>query len=190
MSGTFYLHEDDWGMITLLPAENRAQAAETAQEAEAFGAAHFDGTSWSAVYVLPEPEHPISERHIPFDELHRLVGDGLVPAPAVMSGYGLQRDECERCYAFGTAYKGGGALYGYQADGTVMDLHVICPDPDNAAAVALFTERLRELGQRYDLILVDWWQDRIVELRDAAAVAAYLRDAPAIDADEAEEADQ
>ena len=101
MSGTFSLHEDDWGMITLLPAENRARTAATAQEAEAFGAAHFDGTSWSAVYVLPEPEHPISERHIPFDELAALVGEGLVPAAAVLSGYSSQREECERCYAFG-----------------------------------------------------------------------------------------
>ena len=56
-----------------------------------------------------------------------------------------------------------------------MDLHVISPRSDNAAAVAFFSDLLLELGQRYDLILVDWWQDRIVELRDPAAVAAYLQ---------------
>jgi hypothetical protein len=189
MSRTFSLHEDDWGMITLLPAENQGQAEATAQEAAAFGAAHFDGTSWSDVYVLPEPEHPISERRIPFDALHTLVAEGLVPAEAVLSGYTSQWEECPRCYAFGAGYGGSGALYGYQAGGIVMDLHVIPPHSDNAAAVAFFTERLLELGQRYNLILVDWWQDRIVALRDPAAVAAYLRDAPAIDADEAEEAE-
>jgi hypothetical protein len=188
MSDTFYLHEDEWGMITLLPAENRKQAAATAQEAEAFGAAHFDGTGWTDMYVLPEPEHRISERHIPFDELQALVEKGLVPAQAVLSGYSSYQEECERCYAFGRAYEGGGAFYGYHDGGTVMDLHVVCPDSDNAAAVAFFTERLLDLGQRYDLILVDWWQDRIVELRDPAAVAAYLRDASDTDADTAEEA--
>ncbi len=188
MSDTFSLHEDDWGMITLLPAENRARTEATAQEAAAFGAAHFDGTSWSAVYVLPEPDHPISGRQIPFDELTALVGVGLVPAQAVLSGYTSQWDECERCYAFGRAYGGKGALYGYQAEGIVMDLHVISPNGDDAA-VAGFTDLLRALGQRYDLILVDWWQDRMVELRDPAAVAAYLQSDPDTDADEAEEAE-
>jgi hypothetical protein len=190
MSDTFYLHEDEWGMITLLPAENRARTEATAQEAEAFSAAHFDGTSWDEIYMLPEPDHPISERQIPFDALAALAGEGLVPAAAVLSGYSSQREECERCYAFGAAYGGGGALYGYQADGIVMDLHVISPRSTNAAAVTFFGDLLRTLGQQYDLILVDWWQDRIVALRDPAAVAAYLQSEPDTEADEAEEAEQ
>lgn len=83
----FYLHEDDWGMVNLMPRENLERAREVAQEAEEFGREHFDGVGWTDIYVVPEEKHPIEERRIPLDELRELVGDVLIEAEKVQSGY-------------------------------------------------------------------------------------------------------
>ena len=48
---------------------------------------------------------------------------------------------------------------------------------------AFLTGALHTLGARYDLILVDWWNDRIIDLRDRDAIGRYLRD------DEADESE-
>jgi hypothetical protein len=54
-------------------------------------------------------------------------------------------------------------------------LEVIRPDWEDEGAVGTFGEMLGELGERYGLMLADWWWDMVVDLRDEEAVGRYLK---------------
>ena len=75
--GRFYLHEDEWAMIDLLPRENFADLLRTAEEAKTFGEEHFDGFGWTAMYVIPKPTHPLVEKGLPLHELKMLLGEDV-----------------------------------------------------------------------------------------------------------------
>src|SRR5687767_10189398 len=116
----FYLHEDDWGMVALVPAENREQCERLCGEARAFAEAHFAGNvaigenqvpTYSAMFFVPAPEHPISTRAISLAELERLLGERFPRAREVQSGYSTYREKLPNCFAFGDPAAG---VYGIQ----------------------------------------------------------------------------
>jgi len=173
----FYLHEDDWGMISVMPAENLMWARRVAGEAAAFGEAHRapDGAGWTEMYVIPEEEHSISEKGIRLDDLRELIGGRLVEADGVTSGYSSQVEMIKNGFAFGESNGDVGAFYGNVEDGLIVRLEVIRPDWEDEGAVGMFGEMLGELGERYGLMLADWWWDMVVDLRDGEAIGRYLR---------------
>ena len=175
--GVFYLHEDEWGMVAVLPAENSARALEIAQETDEFGQEHFDGSSWSEVYVIPAEEYRLADRDIPIAELAALLGDRLQPAGKVQSGYSSYVEELPGSFAFGEAATGQGAFYGDAKAGLITTLYVILPDGSVPKNVSLFAEVLSTLGEKYDLILADWWRHHVLDLRDRDAVTRHLRGA-------------
>lgn len=173
----FYLHEDEWGMIAVMPAENMARAGEVAQEAAEFGEAHRaeGGVGWTDMYVIPEEEHPIAEKGIRLEELRGLIEGRLAEADKVESGYSSYREAVERAFAFGEADGDVGAFYGNVGEGVILGLYLLRPDEENEEAVGVVEEMLRALGERYGLMLADWWQDVAVDLTDREAVGRYLR---------------
>lgn len=172
----FYLHEDDWGMIAVMPVENLKRAGEVAQEAEEFGEAHRapDGVGWTDVYVVPE-EFPISARGIRLEELREVIGGGLVEAEGVQSGYSSYVEVIKNAFAFREGDGKPGALYGNVKDGLVTGLYVLRPDWEEEGSVAWFERVLGELGERWGLMVADWWWDMTVDLRDGEAVGKWLR---------------
>jgi hypothetical protein len=170
----FYLHEDEWGMVQILPSENFTRTVEIAQEANNFGQEHFDGFGWTDMYVIPEEKHPISIRKIPFVELSNLVGNVLSPADIVQSGYSSYRETLKNCFAFGESNSEAGLFYGSQKDGIVVALNFFPCEPGNSGMVAVLTDILVTLGEKYDLILADWWIDAVVRLQSREAVSSYF----------------
>ncbi|MEO5952183.1 MAG: hypothetical protein ABIQ44_06885 [Chloroflexia bacterium] len=174
----FYLHEDDWGMITVMPAENLRWARRTMGEASAFGEAHKaeDGVGWTDMYVIPAEEHSISEKGISLEALRKCVAGRLVEADEVSSGYSSYVEEVKNGFAFGESGLDKGAFYGnVDENGMVVRLEVVRPDWEDEEAVVVFGEMLEELGKRYELMLADWWWDVVVDLRDDEAIGRYLR---------------
>jgi hypothetical protein len=174
-SEVFYMHEDEWGMVAVLPAENSARAVEIAQEAEEFGQEHFDGSSWSEVYVIPAEEYRLADRRIPLAELAELIGGRLPAASKVQSGYSSYVEDLPASFAFGEAYSGSGAFYGDGKDGLITTLYVIPPGSGDPARAALFAQVLSQLGDKYDLILADWWHHHVLDLRDEYAVMRHMQ---------------
>jgi hypothetical protein len=173
----FYLHEDEWGMITIIPAENLVRSKEIAQEAEEFGKAHFDGFGWTDMYVIPEEKYPLSTRQIPFYELYDLLSELLVPADIVQTGYSSYRESLKYGFAFGEPDGELGAFYREQKDDLVITLHCIPCGTQDVEKVEAFTKILTTHGTRYNLILADWWRKRIINLQDRYEVTHYLQGA-------------
>ncbi len=175
MSGTFYLHEDEWGMVELLPVENMAGREVAVEEARQFGKDHSAGVGWTDVYMIPEVHHSIAERHIPLAELRALIASWLPEADTVQSGYGTYVETLQLSFAFGTRALRSGVFYGNNEGSTITQLNLVPPDEEAEAAITRLAETLHTMGERYNLMLVDWWSDRVVDLRDQDAVTSYLR---------------
>jgi hypothetical protein len=171
----FYLHEDDWGMVSLVPHENLAFLHEERDRIDAFSAAHFDGVAWTDISVRSEEPSPIALRAIPYTRLTELFGSLLPAADRFETGYSSYREPCPGCFAFGKPYDF--ALYGSIKDGIVtgLSLSMQLPPADTALSQALAVA-LVALGAEYQLVLVDWARSKIVNLSDPAAVARYLSD--------------
>lgn len=172
---SFYLHEDDWGMVSLLPQENLAFAREEQGRIDAFSAAHWDGSGWTDIYVQTGEPFPITIRQLPYTRLAELLGGLLTAAASVETGYSTHREPCPGCFAFGKAYDF--ALYGSLRDGIVTQLHLSGSHlPADVARRQALTAALSTLGAEYQLVLVDWFSSVIVPLAEQEALDRYLSD--------------
>jgi len=177
LDGVFFLHEDEWGMIDIMPIENLKGSHESAREAQEFGEAHFDGFGWTDMYLIPEPAHPLSARKIPLAHLRELVVAHLSEAETVQSGIMpgevTPREDATTGFAFGGEDEG--AMYGDQENGTIHYLHILPPSKSDPDILAFWASALSALGSTYQLMLTDWWSKVTVDLSDRAAVERYLR---------------
>lgn len=173
---TFYLHEDFWAMITLLPAENFEELLRIARTAQAFGEKHFDGSGWTALYEIPKPTHPLALRNIPFSELEGLLSKQFHQTKSVQSGYSSYRETLPHCFAFLEAQHADGGLYGSQREGIVHALHLLrCTQ--KRESIPIFVESMHHLAIKYDLVLADWWEDSVIDLREKDMIIRYLESA-------------
>ncbi len=139
----FYLHEDEWAMIDLLPAENLAEVQQMTRRAQSFGEEHFDGFGWTNMYVFPQPTYPLSLREIGFNELKALLAERFHLADIVQSGYSSYREVQADGFAFVEAEKADGAFYGREKNGLVTTLHLHPFNGSTSDLTTLFVEILQ-----------------------------------------------
>ena len=171
----FYLHEDEWAMIDFLPSENFAESLRIARAAETFRAEHFDGFGWTGICMsFPSQRFPWALRAIPLEALQTILTARFLPAERVQSGYSTYQEDIPNAFAFVEAEQGQGAFYGNQEDGLVKTLHLLHSFGEHAVVPAHLIESLHTLGTTYDLVLADWWQHTIIDLRERKNVVQYL----------------
>jgi hypothetical protein len=173
--GVFFLHEDEWGMIDIMPIENLKPAEEVARDAKEFREAHFDGFGWTDLYVIPRPAHPLAVRQIPFAFVREVVMSRLPEAKTVESGIKPGEIISRTGFAFGEDDEG--AMYGNLEGGIVQYLHFIPPGKRDHDILVFWTSALTTLGSTYRLMLADWWRKVRVDLSDTGAVDRYLQGA-------------
>ena len=101
----------------------------------------------------------------------------------MQSGYGTYVETLQLSFAFGNRALRSGIFYGNYEGSTITDLNLIPPVEE--AEVTQLAEALHTIGERYSLMLADWWSNRVVDLRDREAVTSYLLG----DTDEEEESE-
>lgn len=99
---SLFVHEDDWGMISLVLAENRADRTAVVEAARTHGDSHRapDGVGWTAMYVAPSPPAEIDVRKITLDALGAVLGSSWQPVATLTSGYSGSREAVGTGYAF------------------------------------------------------------------------------------------
>lgn len=171
MSDEFYLHEDEWGMIELLPRENYAERQKVVAEAAAHSEAHRapGGVGWTAIYVAPEAKVQLAVRGITLGALAEALGAGWQRAARVTSGYSTYVEEATSSYAFWPPerHHNWNVIYGNAADGIVTSL---CVTHCELAIMPV----LHRLGTMFELVLCDLWRDAVVDLADQVALARYI----------------
>ncbi len=170
MTDEFHLHEDDWGMIELVPRENSAGRRTMVQDAAAHREAHraADGAGWTEIFQAPAAKVSIEIRGIRLSALADALGADWRRCTRVRSGYSPHYEDCGNAFAFRPpAEHGWCVIYGTFRDDVVTSLYVTyCELPIMPA--------LHRLGTMFELILCDLWQDIVVDLADAAALTRYM----------------
>lgn len=159
-------------MISIMPAENIDHARVTAVEAQKFGEDHFDGTAWTEMYFIPEEPYPISTRRILLSELEEMFISYLTPAARVETGFSSHSEIVSDGFAFvGKEY---GVFYGHHQEGVINSLYATHFARGKVDGSEEFIKRIVMLGKRYNLILADWWDNRIINLQNELEVKRYI----------------
>lgn len=169
---SFYIHEDDWGRVSLEPDENRNDRARVSEEVRAFGEAHRapGGIGWTDLMVVPASPVEITVRRITLPALRELLGPTAIETAEVTTGYASHREPVTNAFAFRCSGEPfWNTLYGCVRDGTVTQLHLTHATPMLAPA-------LHRLGSAFRLILCDFSRDGVVDLAQRAAIDRYLTD--------------
>ena len=175
MGRDFYLHEDEWGMVSLDPSEVAADRTRVVDEARAHGEAARapGGIGYTSIYVAPPAPVELSVRGITRLALDEVLRPAFVPFDRVISGYS-DRETVATAFALHRRDAADGdpsdlpedVFYGTVRDGVVCSLCVTRATPALADA-------LHRLGTRFRLVLTDLWSDTVVDLADREAVERW-----------------
>ncbi len=165
-----FFHEDDFCQVELSPKENLASLTEEADKVTDFARQHFDGVGYTDIYIRSKHRLELRERKIRQDELEAvIVGSDLKRAPAVLSGYGENyRVKLDDTVGFGEGYS---AIY-FDVKGDVVENIWLTGDID--AEAGKFRNSLVQIGQRWNLILMDWNLSIAVDLTDNRSAEDYF----------------
>ena len=171
MSGErFYIHEDDWGRVSLEPEENRVDRTRVASEVHAFGEAHRapNGIGWTDMMIVPPPPIDIAVRRITLAALRAALGPAAFACTEVTTGYSTHVEHVTNGFAFRCSTEPyWDVVYGCAKDGLVTQINLT----HGTAAIA---DLLHRLGTAHRLILCDLSSDGILDLADRGAIDRYL----------------
>ena len=173
MEQSLFFHEDDYCQVQLTVKENLSHLQKEAEEVLGFAKEHFDGSGFTDMKVRGEMPFKLSERQIKINDIELVIAKtDFTKVSKVVTGYGQShREELKSAKAYG---KNGCAIFYDFQDSIVghiwLDYHwgSSQTDKDNLSSC------LFDLGQKWNLVLMDWNQLKLVDLSDSSAIQTYL----------------
>ena len=167
---TLFFHEDDYCMIELTPKESIQALRQESDIINAKAEKNFDGNGYKDLHIIKKDPVKLGARKINPNDLEQIINKtGLNKAAKVITGYGQEyREVCKNTFGFGKGYS---VIYFSVKDGSVDRVWFTNPsilDKDKLISC------LSEIGQKWDLVLMDWFQTRIVNIADKKDIDKYL----------------
>ena len=182
----FFMNGDEWGLTSILPAENLAHCQRVIDERDSHHKnTDFSLGGWStAPYIIPDSQIPISQRGINLSDLESIFSDVMPRAVGVDSceDFTGESFSCPNCFAFALSleeYWHCEGLYGREECSTIQSLHAVGLAVSHSQRDSV-VEAFFEFGQRYDLILFAY-ANEIVDLRVAGQIQSYIQTKEASD---------
>jgi len=163
---SYFVHEDDWAMIEIIPEVNVPQVSMTMQHDETGGNLHLNNR--------PVLRCPIAMHGLSLDILESLFGGKLSYTDDLMTGRTNDMQHVDNGFAF--HHDTVGAVYGTHHDGMVCSLYIDNRLCDCDADFKPIIKGLHKLGRKFNLVLADWWLDTLVELKDMQRVTYYVEE--------------
>jgi hypothetical protein len=170
-TNSLFFHEDDFCQIELIPSSNRDDLTIEIEKIKEFSDKHSDGFGYTDIYVRKENNVPLREKKINTSDLIEIFDNlDVRKYSEVYTGYGTSyRVISEDTIGYGTGYS---AIYFDFKQDVVQNIWITNPwglDKQNLATILL------NIGLKWNLVLMDWNLDRVIDLCDIAAVKKYLR---------------
>lgn len=171
MGDTLFYHEDDYCMIELTPIENIASLTEESETINAKSEKNFEGSGFSDIHIIKDDRVGIDVRKITPEDMEQIINKtGFKKAAIVTTGYGqTYRERPGNTFGFGKDYA---AIYFSTKKGYVDKVWFTNPNSMDEEKLTLC---LSEFGEKWNLVLMDWFQTRIVNLADRKDIDKYLR---------------
>lgn len=152
-----YVHAEDWHGIWLAPAVNRPQIEAMMNSGDA-----------------PDNDNTFGDVRIELGVLRAMFADTLAFTERLMTGYTTDTARVANGFAF---YDDDfGAVYGTQQNGLVNALYFHNTFCDCGIDFSDVMTAMEQLAARYELIMVDWLMETIVNLSETGAMARYFEE--------------
>lgn len=165
--GTIFYHEDDFCQIEIVPKENLPDLLKQADNISGFSAQN----GYTDIYVREENKVNLKSREIDNAELEKLLAElGTEKHTEVITGYGSDyRVKSENTIGFGKEYS---AVYFDFENGKVENIWITNLFGLNHDKVV---DVLSKIGEKWNLILMDWNSSELVDLSNKVMIKKYLK---------------
>jgi hypothetical protein len=168
---TLFYHEDDFCQIELSPIENLSLFQAESDEINDLASKDAGSTGFTEIYVRNDKDRlKLSERKIDPAELEEILQElSLEKADTVTTGYGQTfREISKNTIGFGKNYS---AIY-FDFDNGIVQ-HIWLTGLFTIDKEALINT-LHKVGQKWNLLLMDWNKTRPIDLLNTADINGYL----------------
>jgi hypothetical protein len=166
LDNVFYVHEDDVRQIELAPAENLEYQLNQCKKIDDFSEEHFDGNGWTDMYVRKAPPITWSDKRISTNDFKsQFIENGFTEKELRYSGFTMVKRQ-----DFALTFKELRIYCGVTNDfinSIYFDDYI--KDEDKS----LFNSVLGDLSNRYNLVLVNWWQREIFDTRSETEIKRF-----------------
>jgi hypothetical protein len=172
----FDYHEDDLGRVELRPAENAEEIKAELEQIDAINKNYSEPGGFSKVHVLEAGKVTIADRQIRTSELEQILQNtGFRKFSSITTGYGAQVNESTHTTGYG---ENGCALLFERNQGYVTQIWFdYYPAAGNTENTDKIFDYITELSRKWNLILVDWNQEMMVDSQNPEALRNYLNGA-------------
>jgi hypothetical protein len=167
---TLFYHEDDYCQVEISPKENLLFVLKESEKINELSEKSSDDSGYTNIYVRSNNRVGLRERRINSIELERIIAaTGLDKAAKVTTGYGQTfRKTLKDTVGFGMNYS---AIY-FDFEDHIVN-HIWMTNHFNIEREKL-VQCLHQIGQKWDVLLIDWNQKVPIDLSNKSAIENYL----------------
>jgi hypothetical protein len=168
MDSIFY-HEDDYCQVELVPIENFDALIRQAQNVQDFSEKHVDGGAYTDMYIRDSHGLHLKERGIPLAALDKLLSM-LSMKRFIHVSTGIRPGEMDKGNTFGYGENYHGIFFDFASD--VVNNIWIAGSPQ--ADAAKISQVFHQIGQTWNLLLMDWNSLELIELKNKEQTQKYF----------------
>lgn len=170
----FDYHEDNFCRVEMRPWENLDELREDLTEIRNIQENHSLGGGFTKVHIIKDARVKTLSRKIKIEELEELIKKtGFKKYDCITTGYGSQVYDSNFSIGYGNEYC---ALL-FERNQEMVD-HIwfnYYPQRDNNPVLDPIVDYITEISNRWDLILVDWNLEVLVDSKNKGSLLNYLK---------------
>ena len=169
--GILHLWEDNYLMIELLPIENLEFLKSETKRIKEFSQEHFDGVSFTGITGIGEKPIKTIDKKIPLDRVTEIIEkSGLKKIrEVVMEGVGFLSD-----YNVPLGFGSSRFAILLEHEDKIVKHIWITGEPQHDNEIAKIISGLFQIGQEYDMVGVNWFQDEYYVLKELKQVNEFV----------------
>ena len=170
MANSIFYHEDDYQQVEIVPSENFNELIKQAENVQDFAEKHFDGSGYTDMMVREDNGFKLKQRGIQPKELDLILSELPIKRYSEVST-GIRPGEmtCENTFGYGENYNG--IFFDFESD-SVTGIW-ISGTPEVASEK--YSSVLNDIGNKWNLLLMDWNSLELIVLKNKEQVEKYLK---------------
>lgn len=170
----FDYHEDDFCRVEMRPRENLDELKKDLIQIDDINKNHSSDFGYSKVHLIKEGKVKIVNRQIGIEDLEKIIQKtGFKKFDKITTGYGSQVYDSE--YSIGYGVKGCALLFELNQNYVDHIWFDYYPTQDQTENVDEIFEYISEISEKWNLILVGWNQEVVVDSQNAQTLMKYLK---------------
>ena len=168
-ANSIFYHEDDYRQVEIVPIENFNELIKQAENVQDFAEKHFDGGGYTDIMVREDNRLKLKERGIRPSELDLILSElPIKKFTEVSTGIRPGEMKSENTFGYGENYNG--IFFDFDSD-SVRGIWIAGSPKINKEKLTI---ALNEIGNKWNLLLMDWNSLEIVDLKNKEQIEKYL----------------